>query len=85
MRGALSALARTGGRRPGAWRGHGGDRRRPDTPAGPRPEAIDEAIRAALEAGQGVREMSEELAARFGCGRRDVYRRALTLRAQRLP
>jgi 16S rRNA (cytidine1402-2'-O)-methyltransferase len=55
----------------------------PEPAAAAQPEALDAAIRDALGAGQGVRELSEELAARFGCVRRDVYRRALTLREQR--
>ncbi len=47
--------------------------------------ALDDAIREALDAGRGVRELSEELAERFGCARRDVYRRALGLRDRRRP
>jgi 16S rRNA (cytidine1402-2'-O)-methyltransferase len=50
-------------------------------PAGVRPDALDAAIRDALDAGQGVRALSQELAERFGCPRREVYRRALVLRA----
>ncbi len=50
---------------------------------GASPEALDDAIRDALEAGLGVRELSEQLAARFARGRREVYRRALALRVPR--
>jgi 16S rRNA (cytidine1402-2'-O)-methyltransferase len=55
----------------------------PEGAAEPRPEAVDAAIGDALAAGQGVRELSEELARRFGCARREIYRRALSLRAPR--
>ena len=50
---------------------------------GPATEALDVAIRRALEAGRGVRELSEEMAARFASPRREVYRRALALQAER--
>jgi 16S rRNA (cytidine1402-2'-O)-methyltransferase len=43
-------------------------------------EALDDAIRRALAAGLGVRELSEDVARRLGCSRREVYRRALDLR-----
>jgi 16S rRNA (cytidine1402-2'-O)-methyltransferase len=43
-------------------------------------EALDDAIRRALAAGLGVRELSEDIARRLGCSRREVYRRALDLR-----
>jgi 16S rRNA (cytidine1402-2'-O)-methyltransferase len=42
--------------------------------------ALDDAIRDALAAGRGVRELSEDVARRLGCSRREVYRRALALR-----
>jgi 16S rRNA (cytidine1402-2'-O)-methyltransferase len=51
----------------------------PEHAAAVPPEALDRAIRDGLAAGQGVRELSEALASRFGCARRDVYRRALRL------
>jgi 16S rRNA (cytidine1402-2'-O)-methyltransferase len=41
---------------------------------------LDDAIRHALAAGRGVRELSEDVARRLGCSRREVYRRALALR-----
>jgi 16S rRNA (cytidine1402-2'-O)-methyltransferase len=44
------------------------------------PEALDDAIRRALAAGLGVRELSEDVARRLGCSRREVYRRALAVR-----
>jgi len=43
-------------------------------------QTLDEAIRQALDAGRGVRELSEDVARRLGCSRREVYRRALALR-----
>jgi 16S rRNA (cytidine1402-2'-O)-methyltransferase len=43
--------------------------------------AMDDAIRRALAAGRSVRELSEEVARSLGCSRREVYRRALELRA----
>jgi 16S rRNA (cytidine1402-2'-O)-methyltransferase len=43
-------------------------------------EALDDAIRRALAIGLGVRELSEDVARRLGCSRREVYRRALDLR-----
>ena len=43
-------------------------------------QTLDEAIRQALDAGRSVRELSEDVARRFGCSRREVYRRALALR-----
>ena len=42
-------------------------------------QTLDEAIRQALDAGRGVRELSEDVARRLGCSRREVYRRALAL------
>jgi 16S rRNA (cytidine1402-2'-O)-methyltransferase len=51
--------------------------------AGPAPSAdLDAAVRDALAAGRTVRELSEELSARFGCPRRQVYRRALAIREE---
>jgi 16S rRNA (cytidine1402-2'-O)-methyltransferase len=44
-------------------------------------DALDAAIRDALEAGHGVRALSQELAGRLGVPRREIYRRALALRA----
>ena len=43
-------------------------------------DEVDAAIRAALAAGRGTRELSAEIARRTGRARRDVYRRALVLR-----
>jgi 16S rRNA (cytidine1402-2'-O)-methyltransferase len=45
------------------------------------PDDLDAAIRAALAAGQGTRELSAEIARRTGRARRDVYRRALAIKA----
>lgn len=47
------------------------------------PEAMDEAIRTARAAGQGLRELSAEIADAFGVPRREVYRRALALERAR--
>jgi 16S rRNA (cytidine1402-2'-O)-methyltransferase len=55
----------------------------PASVPGAAPEALDAAIRDALDAGRGVRELSEELAARFGSPRREVYRRALAIQERR--
>jgi len=52
----------------------------PAAEAAARPDDLDAAIRAALAAGQGTRELSAEIARRTGLARRDVYRRALALR-----
>jgi 16S rRNA (cytidine1402-2'-O)-methyltransferase len=43
-------------------------------------QTLDDAIRQALDAGRSVRELSEDVARRLGCSRREVYRRALALR-----
>ena len=40
---------------------------------------LDDAIRGARAAGQGIRQLSEDIARRTGIPRRDVYRRALAL------
>lgn len=40
---------------------------------------LDEQIRCARAAGQGIRQLSEEIARRTGLSRREVYRRALAL------
>ncbi len=49
----------------------------------PAPGAVDAAIRDALAAGRGVREISATLAATLGRPRREIYQRALALRAGR--
>jgi 16S rRNA (cytidine1402-2'-O)-methyltransferase len=48
----------------------------------PPAEDLDAAIRAGLAAGRGTRELSVALARETGLSRRDVYRRALALRAR---
>jgi 16S rRNA (cytidine1402-2'-O)-methyltransferase len=52
----------------------------PGRRAGVPDDTLDDAIRRALAAGLGVRELSEDVARRLGCARREVYRRALALR-----
>jgi 16S rRNA (cytidine1402-2'-O)-methyltransferase len=47
------------------------------------PDLVDDAIRDGLVSGRSVREVSAEVAARLGVSRREVYRRALALRATR--
>jgi 16S rRNA (cytidine1402-2'-O)-methyltransferase len=53
----------------------------PGEEAAPRPDVLDEALRAALAAAS-VKDAAAEVAARYGLKRREVYARALELRRE---